>query len=82
MRIKTTAEVKNNQIVISDVEIFEKFSQGQKVYVTIEDIKKPHVSAAERMELIKKLESYSGKIKIITPDGLIKREDAYTERYI
>jgi len=80
MRITTTAEVKNNQIVISDAEIFEKFSQGQKVSVTIEDIQKPPLSAAEKMEMIKKLECFSGKVKIITPDGLIKREDAYTER--
>lgn len=80
MRITTTAEVKDNQIVISDAEIFNKFSQGQKVSVTIEDIQKPPLSAAEKMEMIKKLESYSGKVKIITPDGLIKREDAYTER--
>lgn len=80
MRITTTAEVKNNEIVISDTEIFKKFSQGQKVYVTIEDIQKPPLSAAEKMEMIKKLESYSGKSKIITPDGMIKREDGYSER--
>lgn len=80
MRITTTAEVKNNEIVISDTEIFKKFSQGQKVYVTIEDIQKPPVSASEKMELLKELEGFSRKSKIITPDGMIKREDAYSER--
>jgi predicted RNA-binding protein with RPS1 domain len=80
MRVKTIAEVKNNQLIINDSGIFVNFPEGQKVYVTIEEIEHSFVSTAERIESIKVLESFSRKSRIITPDGMIKREDAYTEK--
>jgi predicted RNA-binding protein with RPS1 domain len=79
MRVRTTAVVKNNQLIINDSGVFVNFSEGQKVYITIEDIKDPFVSTAEKIDLIKALESFSRKSGIMTTDGMIKRADAYTE---
>ena len=72
MQIKTRAEIKNNQIILYDKEIFEKFSQGQQVYVTIEDVQNQETfvgnSETEKLRLIKKLNRFSKKSRILTPD--------------
>lgn len=82
MRLQTTVVVKNNQIIISDKEILRKMVPGQKVLVTIEDIDQPLLSSGHenKKEIINKLERFARNSKILTPDGLIKREDAYGER--
>jgi|GEM_PF-4211864 cephalosporin hydroxylase len=84
MHIETTARFSGNSLILNDENVLKLLSSGQEVKIIVEDIKiDPAVmemEQKERLELLKILNSFSKDSCVITPDGLIKREDAYEVR--